>query len=60
MMASQRTGSRTEDVVISTTSEIFPDAIIDMVLRDIRNGPELLLWTYKKLFIAPRSCALPL
>jgi hypothetical protein len=40
--------SRTENAVIPTTTEILGKAIIDLVLRDIGTGPELLLSTRKK------------
>jgi hypothetical protein len=40
--------SRTENAIIPTTTEILGKAIIDLVLRDIGTGPELLLWTRKK------------
>jgi hypothetical protein len=53
-MASRPTKPTTEDAVIVTASEIFPDGIIDLVLRDIRTGPELLLWARKKCVIAPQ------
>jgi hypothetical protein len=52
-MASRPTKPTTEDAVIVTASEIFPDGIIDLVLRDIRTGPELLLWAREKWVIAP-------
>lgn len=37
--------SRTENTVIPTTTEILGKAIVDLVLRDVQTGPELLLWT---------------
>jgi hypothetical protein len=40
--------SRAENAVIPTTTEILGKAIIDLVLRDIGTGPELLLSTRKK------------
>jgi hypothetical protein len=40
--------SRTENAIIPTTTEILGKAIIDLVLRDIGTGPELLLSTRKK------------
>jgi hypothetical protein len=52
-MASRPPKPTTEDAAIATTSEIFPDGIIDLVLRDIRTGPELLLWAREKCVIAP-------
>jgi hypothetical protein len=53
-MASRPTERRTEDAVISTTGEIFADGTIELVLRDMRTGPELLLSTRKKCTIAPQ------
>jgi hypothetical protein len=50
-MASRPTEPKTEDSVIPTTSEIFPDGIIELVLR---TGLELLLSTRKKCVIAPQ------